>query len=147
VHKEKERSIHREIDCRFECEDLQGDRGGLIKKLTQTSSTFVEDFISDLRTTIPSDAAPTQTTIRYCTKADIMVSSGTIWFKDLQRGVIQLLGRSLVEHFAWYLVGPICTVRELYISLLNNNKISYLLHRFSHLGFFRDYCSKISVYL
>jgi hypothetical protein len=33
AYKEKERSIYREIDCRFECEGWQGDRGGLIKQI------------------------------------------------------------------------------------------------------------------
>jgi hypothetical protein len=32
AHKE-ERSIYREIDCRFECEVLQGDIGRLIKQI------------------------------------------------------------------------------------------------------------------
>jgi hypothetical protein len=111
-------------------------------RLTHPSSAFVEYFISDLRVAVPSDATPTQTIVRYCAEAYARVSSGTFWFRDLQRAVVQLLGKSLAEHFAWYLAVPICTVRELYISLLNNNKISDLLHRFSHLGFFWGLMSK-----
>jgi hypothetical protein len=111
-------------------------------RLTHTSSAFAEDFISDLRATVPSDAAPTQTVVQYCAEAYAGVSSSTFWFRDSQRGAVQVLGKSLAEHFAWYLAGPICTVRELYISLLNNNKISDLMHRFSHLGFFRGLLSK-----
>jgi hypothetical protein len=33
AHKETKRLIYKEIDCRFECECLQGDRGGIIKKI------------------------------------------------------------------------------------------------------------------
>jgi hypothetical protein len=33
AHKEKKGSFYREIDCRFECEGLQGDRAGLIKQI------------------------------------------------------------------------------------------------------------------
>jgi hypothetical protein len=122
------------------CREIKED---LSSRLTHTSSTFAEDFISDMRVAVPSDATPTQTTVRYCVEAYAGVSLGTFWFRDLKRGgAVQLLGRSLAEHFAWYLIGPICSVRELYISLLNNNKISDLLHPFSHLGFFWGLLSK-----
>jgi hypothetical protein len=121
------------------CRETEEDSS---KRLAHTSLAFADDFISDLRVIVPSDAAPTQTTVRYCAEAYAVVSSGTFWFRDLQRGVVQVLGKSLTEHFAWYLVGSFCTVRELYISLLNNNKLLELLHRFSHLGFFQGLLSK-----
>ena len=121
------------------CRETEEDSSS---SLAHTSSALQRTLISDLRSVVPGDVAPTQTIVQYCAEAYAGVSSGTFWFRDLQRGVVQLLGRSLSKHFAWYLAGPICIVRELYISLLNNNKISDLLHRFSHLGFFRGHLSK-----
>ena len=141
TRRRRDRSTERLItDLRVRvCRETEEDSSS---RLAHTSSAFAEDFISDLRAAVPSDAAPMQTAVRYCAEAYAGVSSGTFWFRDLQRGAVQLLGRSLAEHFAWYLAGLICTVRELYISLLNNNKISDLLHWFFHLGFFRGQLSK-----
>jgi hypothetical protein len=121
------------------CRETEEDSS---RRLAHTSSAFAEDSILDLRAAGPGDATPTQTTVRSCAEAYAGVSSCTFCFRDLQRGVTQMLGKSFSEHSAWYLAGPICIVRELYISLLNNNKISDLLHRFSHLGFFRGHLSK-----
>jgi hypothetical protein len=95
-----------------------------------------------MRAAVLGDTTPMQTSVRSCAEACVGVPSGTFWFRDLQRGAVQLLGRSFSEHSAWYLAGPICIVRELYISLLNYNKILDLLHRFSHLGLFWGLLSK-----
>jgi hypothetical protein len=79
------------------CREIEEDSSS---RLAHTSSAFVEDFISDLRAIVPSDAAPMQTTVRYYAEAYARVSSCTFWFRDLQKGVVQLLGKSLAEHFA-----------------------------------------------
>jgi hypothetical protein len=126
------------------CKETEEDSS---RRLAHTSSTFAEDFILDLRAAVPGDATPTQTTIRSCAEAYAGVSSCTFCFRDLQRGAVQLSGKSFSEHSAWYLAGPICIVRELHIFLLNNNKISDLLHRFSHIGFFRGHLSKTNCVL